>query len=138
NDGGGHEQLRFCARIILGSRRTLSRRHVLGRLDELAKLFVAHRVPIHPEALDCHFVRRRFFRIVFVGSHEKSTTGDPDHVWERWVSRRFPPSRLLALLRTSTHKLTLSFCYGRRQLRGGANSSTWFNRFMASAIRRVW
>src|SRR5262245_30632235 len=76
------KQLWFCARIILRFRRALGGRHVLGRLDELAKFFIGHRVPIHPKALNGHLMRRRFFRIVPVRTHEKSAAGDPDHVFE--------------------------------------------------------
>src|SRR5262245_50495072 len=82
NHRSRHKQLRFCARIILRLRRTLGGRHVLGGLDELAKLFVDHRVPIHPKALDGHLVGWRFFRIVLVGSHEKRAARDPDHIFE--------------------------------------------------------
>src|SRR5262245_59158874 len=82
NDRSGYEHLRLCAGIILCFWRALSGCHVLGCLDELAKLFIGDRVPIHPKAIDGHLMRRRFFRIVLVGSHEKSAAGDPDHIFE--------------------------------------------------------
>src|SRR5215831_5120656 len=82
NHRSGYKQLWFCAGIILRLRRALGGCHVLGCLDKLAKLFVGHRVPIHPKALKGHLMRRRFFRIVLVGSHEKRAARDPDHIFE--------------------------------------------------------
>src|SRR4029077_1361974 len=60
---------------------------MLGCLDEFTKLFIGDRVLIHPKAIDGHFMRRRFFRIVLVGSHEKRAAGNPDHIRERWPTR---------------------------------------------------
>src|SRR5215831_13607762 len=82
NHRSRHKHLRLRARIILRLRRTLGGRHVLGDLDELAKLFIGHRVPIHPKAIEGHLMRRSFFRIVLVGSHEKRAARDPDHIFE--------------------------------------------------------
>jgi hypothetical protein len=42
---------------------------------------------IHPEALDCHFMRGRFLGIVLIRSHEKRAAGNPHHVWERRLIR---------------------------------------------------
>src|SRR5262245_54153311 len=86
-DAAEHDQLGSSAGPLLSFWRALGGCHVLGCLDELAKLFVGHRVPIHPKTIDCHFMRRCFFGIVLVGSHEKRTTGDPDHILERRLTR---------------------------------------------------
>src|SRR5207249_8043988 len=79
HDGSGDEQFRLCSRIVLGIRRTFGRRHVLARFDETTKLFIGNGVSINPEAIHCYLVRRCFFRIVLVRSHEKSAAKNPHH-----------------------------------------------------------
>ena len=49
--------------------------HSLVASTKLAKFFVGDRVRIHPEAIDSHFVRRRFLRIVVIRSHQKCAAG---------------------------------------------------------------
>src|SRR5262249_15359498 len=103
NNRSGYKHLRLGARVILRSWGSLGGRYVLGRLDELAKLFVGHRVPVHPKAINGHVMHRRFFRIVLVGPHEKSAAGNPNHVWERRLIR-FP----LCLFSPSYGQVSLS------------------------------
>src|SRR4030095_11447339 len=106
NHRGRNEQLRLSRGVFPRFRCSLGGCHMLGRFDEFAKLFVGHRVPIHPEALDCHFVRRRFLGIVLIRPHEKSAAGNPDHVLERSLSWRF---RLCRFSRSHGHATTHNF-----------------------------
>jgi hypothetical protein len=78
---------------------------MLGCVDELAKFFIGDSVPIHPEALDCHFMRRRFLRIVLVRSHKKRAARNPDHIF-KWRHTRF---RLCLFSRSHGHAIAHNF-----------------------------
>ena len=72
-----HQQLRLRAGIVRSVGGPFRDRDMAGRFDEAAELGIRHRVPVHPEAVDGHAMRRRFFWIVVVGPHQKRTTRNP-------------------------------------------------------------
>src|SRR5947207_1921068 len=75
----GYKQFGLCTGIIRGIWRPLSRCHMLGCFDKLAKLFIGDCMCVDPKAVYGYLVRRCFLRVVFVGSHEESATRNTDH-----------------------------------------------------------
>jgi hypothetical protein len=56
----------------------------MGVFYKTAELCVSYRALVHPETIDGDRVSGRLFRIVVVGSHRESATGNPNHVLCRW------------------------------------------------------
>src|SRR5262245_39888127 len=81
NNRTGHEHLRLSARVVPRIQRTFGDRQVACRLDEAAELFVGDRGLVHQEAFDGHVMSRRFFGIMIIRPHEKSSAGYPRHVF---------------------------------------------------------
>ena len=89
DDGARDEVLRRRARKILGTRRALRDRHILGGLDELCKLRVGDLGRVHPKAIHVNAVERpRVSRglhpdvvhaRLFGGAHGKLAAGNPHH-----------------------------------------------------------
>ncbi len=83
HDRRGREHRGVCAGIVVRIGWPLSERDVAGHLDEALELGVGDGMGIHPETLDRDLVRRCFFRIVAVRSHEEGTIRNPDHAGAR-------------------------------------------------------
>ena len=80
NERPGLEHVRQSARIVLRIWRDLGEGDMTGRPDKLAKPVICHRRAINPEAVDRYPMQWRFFRIILVRPHAKSTAGYPDHI----------------------------------------------------------
>ena len=65
--------------IVRRLRGPLGQRHVPGGLDEALELAVGDGMRVDPEPAHGHLVRRRFFRIVMVRSHQECPAGDAHH-----------------------------------------------------------
>src|SRR5258705_12811910 len=82
-----HEEVRLCSRIILNPWRAFRERHVTCLLDKARELRVGNRALVEPKTVYCHLMGWCFFRIVIVRSHQKTTAGYPDHLFEWWFAR---------------------------------------------------
>ena len=72
-----------CAGIIGRIDRLLGQRDVAGRRNKTLEVAVGDGECFHPEAVDRDAVRRRFFRIVTVRTHQERAAGNPDHSGKR-------------------------------------------------------
>lgn len=86
----------FRPRAIAWAYKSFGQRCVAGLRDKLREVAVGNATPVHPKAVDCHFVCWGFFGVLLVRYHEEAAAFNQDHSF-----------RLDANLRLSLHRHTL-------------------------------
>src|SRR5215510_3012607 len=79
DNGGRNQHFRRSTRIVFRFCGTFRESDIFSRVDKSAPFVVGDGTLIHPEAIYRHLMDRTFLRVVVFRTHEKGSSGNPNH-----------------------------------------------------------